>query len=195
MLAMASVTRRATVVQHRMPAEPPHPCGGRLRIHFQPPVCHNSLWLLDVFRFVQGGDGRANPLGIRITMPDADTRTATRSDIAVVFLCAAGLAVYFFFRAPRVPGIPWALWLGLAVFIAIVSAVTGLLTFSVATYLASGTSRFRSLLWYTLTVAVGIESAVHMAAVLGPIGGAFFGLALSAVLIALEVAHARSRRR
>jgi hypothetical protein len=23
----------------------------RLRIHFQPPVCHNGLWLLDVFRF------------------------------------------------------------------------------------------------------------------------------------------------
>jgi len=48
-----------------MPAEPLHPCGGRLRIHFQPPVCHNGLWLLDVFRFDQGRRRPHNPLVAR----------------------------------------------------------------------------------------------------------------------------------
>ena len=48
-----------------MPAEPPHPCGGRLRIHFRPPVCHNDLWLLDVFRFIRGGVGHASRYACR----------------------------------------------------------------------------------------------------------------------------------
>ena len=56
---------RGYAAQQRMPAEPPHPCGGRLRIHFQLPVCHNGLWLFDVFRFVHGGDGCFFPLAER----------------------------------------------------------------------------------------------------------------------------------
>jgi len=38
-----------------MPAEPPHPCGGRLRIHFQPPLCHNVQNYAAFFRFDRGG--------------------------------------------------------------------------------------------------------------------------------------------
>ena len=38
--------------------EQPRPRGGRLQIHFQPPVCHNGFWLFDVFRFVRGGVGQ-----------------------------------------------------------------------------------------------------------------------------------------
>ena len=45
--------------KQRMPAEPPRPCGGRLRIHFPPPVCHNELWLRNVLRSFQGGVGHA----------------------------------------------------------------------------------------------------------------------------------------
>ena len=37
---------------------PPHP-GGRLWIHFRPPVCHNGLWLLDVGAFNEGGVGHS----------------------------------------------------------------------------------------------------------------------------------------
>lgn len=49
----------AAARQH-MPAEPPRPCGGRLRIHFPPPVYHNGPRLLDVFCFAQHGVGHAS---------------------------------------------------------------------------------------------------------------------------------------
>lgn len=39
-------------------SRPPHPCDGRLRIHYQPPAWHNAgSWRLDAFRFA-GGSGR-----------------------------------------------------------------------------------------------------------------------------------------
>ena len=34
--------------------------GGPLRIHFEPPVCHNGGWLLDVFHPSRGGVGHAS---------------------------------------------------------------------------------------------------------------------------------------
>ena len=53
---------------------------GRLRIHFQPPVCHNGCWLLDVYRFVRGGVGHAS----RYTLMNADKLTAILQQIAHV---------------------------------------------------------------------------------------------------------------
>ena len=61
--ATVEVQRRAA--QQRTPGEPPHSCGGCLRIHFQPPLCHNDCCWLSVFRSVRGGVGHATRCAIQ----------------------------------------------------------------------------------------------------------------------------------
>ncbi len=64
----------------------------RLRIHFQPLVCHNSDWLLDVFRSAWGGVGHANPVcdmsGLRMT-----TNRIAAGVLSILLLALLGWSV------------------------------------------------------------------------------------------------------
>ncbi len=126
-------------------------------------------------------------------MANSRTHIPSRWTVLWLLLVGSAIGVTFFLRAPPLPGIPRGWWAVFAVLIGLVFFASSLIYQTLANFFANGHSRLRTTLWCGLAIAVGIDAAIRMAVVIGPVGANLFGAALAILCITLDVIKVPSK--